>query len=109
MPKIATIKAPEQFLVHCDDYDVQFDAVNVTVAGKSGDILESSSAKVSATSTVVLGILAQDTDGTQGNVRVMVRGNPSKVRRLSLEYNDATESSIDDLLEKKGILVVDPK
>lgn len=105
MPKVATIKAPEQFIVHCNDYDIQFDAVAVTVAGVSGDILESASAKVSSLSTEVLGILAEDTDGT-GKVRVLVRGNPSSVDREKLGYGDAVESSVDALLNAKGIVVV---
>lgn len=105
MAKVATIKAPEQFIVHQVDYDIQFDAVSVTVSGVSGDILESASAQVSSISTEVLGILAEDTDGT-GKVRVLTRGNPSSVDRQKINYNDAVEDDIDAMLEAKGIVVV---
>lgn len=93
------------FIVHCDDYDVQFDAVAVSVAAKCGDILESPSLKVSGTSAAVLGILAEDTDGT-GFSRVMVRGNPSTVNGKVLNYEDAVKADIDALLEAKDIVVV---
>lgn len=107
MPKINTVspKGP-QFLVHCDDYSVQFDAVEVTVSGVAGDILEDAGTKVSdTTSGAVLGILAEDTDGT-GWVRVMTRGNPSTVDRQQLNYGAATEATIDALLADLNIIVV---
>lgn len=105
MTKINTINPKgDIFLVHTDDYDVQFDAVDVTVAGVAGDVLENASTKVSATSTEVLGILAETTDGTQGNVRVMVRGNPSTVDAEKINTFDSTDALA--MLEAKGIVAV---
>lgn len=107
MTKINTIGPKgDTFLVHANDYDIQFDAVNVTVAGSAGDILESASLQVSSTSTGVIGILAEETDGTAGPVRVMTRGTPSSVDHQKLNYNDATESDVQGWLEEVGIVVV---
>ncbi|MDI4637504.1 MULTISPECIES: hypothetical protein [Halomonadaceae] len=107
MTKINTIGPKgDTFLVHTNDYDIQYDAVNVTVAGSAGDILEDASTKVSATSTEVLGILAEETDGSAGPVRVMTRGNPSSVDHQKLNYNDATEADVQGWLEDAGIVVV---
>ncbi|MGM0985560.1 MAG: hypothetical protein ACQEXI_01065 [Pseudomonadota bacterium] len=107
MTKINTIGPKgDTFLVHTNDYDVQFDAVNVTVSGVAGDILESPSLQVSSTSTGVIGILAEETDGTAGPVRVMTRGNPSSVDHQKLNYNDATEADVQGWLEEVGIVVV---
>lgn len=105
MSKIKTVDPKGDFwMVHCTDYDIQFTSVEVTVAGKSGDILEDAATKVGADSAEVLGILAEDTDGT-GFVRVMVRGNPSQVNGKELNYNGATEATVNDLLAEKGIVV----
>ncbi|WP_168016595.1 hypothetical protein [Halomonas salinarum] len=107
MTKINTIGPKgDTFLVHANDYDIQFDAVNVTVAGSAGDILESASAQVSSTSTEVIGILAEETDGTAGPVRVMTRGNPSSVDHQKLNYNDAVQADVQGWLEGVGIVVV---
>ncbi|SDO36931.1 hypothetical protein [Vreelandella arcis] len=107
MTKINTVSAKgDSFLVHSDDYDVMFDALNVTVSGVAGDVLETSDAKVTDTSAEVLGILAEDTDGSQGNVRVMVRGNPTTVDAQKLNYNTSVAADIDALLEEKGIVAV---
>ncbi len=106
MTKIQTVNPQgDHWIVHTDDYDIQFAAVEVTVTGETGAILENASTKVTGTSTEVLGILAEDTDGT-GFVRVMVRGNPSQVNGKSLDYNTSTKADIDALLEEKGIVVV---
>ena len=105
MTKINTINPKgDIFLVHTDDYDVQFDAVNVTVAGVAGDVLENASTKINASSTEVLGILAEDSDGIQGNVRVMVRGNPSTVDAEKINTFDSTDAL--EMLEAKGIVAV---
>lgn len=106
MAKINSIspKGP-QFLVHTTDYDVMFDAVQVTVAGVAGDILESPTAKVSSTSTGVVGVLAEDTDGT-GYAKVMVRGNPSTVDHTKLAYGTAAEADVQGWLEALGIVVI---
>ncbi len=107
MTKINTIGPKgDTFLVHTNDYDIQFDAVDVTVAGVAGDILESVSLQVSSTSTSVIGILAEETDGSAGPVRVMTRGNPSSVDHQKLNYNDATEADVQGWLEEVGIVVV---
>jgi len=107
MAKINTIGPKgDTFLVHTDDYDVQYDAVNVTVAGQAGDILEDAATKVSGTSVAVLGILAEETDGTAGPVRVMTRGNPSMVDAQKLNYGTAVAADVDALLDERGIVVV---
>lgn len=106
MTKINTVGPKgDTFIVSCNFYDPMFDAVNVTVAGEAGDILESASAKVSSTSTGVLGILAEATDGTQGNVRVMVRG-VATVDSQKLNYGTAVEADIDAMLDDQMIVVV---
>ncbi|MCL7942235.1 hypothetical protein M8009_18305 [Halomonas sp. ATCH28] len=109
--KVATVKARQgsTFLVHTTDLDVNLDAVAVNVAGEAGDILESAGVKVSGTSTGVIGILAEDTDGTGSPVRVMTRGTPSTVDRQKLNYNDAVQADIDAMLEAKGIVVINNK
>ncbi|WP_146613008.1 hypothetical protein [Halomonas sp. SL1] len=107
MTKINTIGPKgDTFLVHADDYDVMFDAVDVTVSGVAGDILEDAATKVSSTSTSVIGILAEATDGTEGPVRVMTRGNPSSVDHQKLNYNDAVQADVQGWLEDMGIVVV---
>ncbi|PWW28762.1 hypothetical protein [Chromohalobacter israelensis] len=107
MAKINTIGPKgDTFLVHTNDYDIQYDAVNVTVAGVAGDILESASLQVSSTSTGIIGILAEETDGTAGPVRVMTRGNPSSVDHQKLNYNDAVQADVQGWLEDMGIVVV---
>ena len=109
MTVVKTVKAPEQFLVQMNgDYNPPFDEVQVTVAGAlaAGQVLESASAVVDASSTAVFGILAEDKPAGSAWVRVMTRGNPSTVNRKELVYGDADPDTIDALLEAKGIVVV---
>lgn len=109
MTVVATIKAPEQFIVEMNgDYNVPFDEVEVTVAGAltSGTILETTAKAVDGTSAAVFGILAQDKPAGTARVRVMVRGNPTTVNARSLGYGAAAAATIDPLLEAKGIIVV---
>lgn len=96
----------EDFLMQVNgDYNVPFDEVSVTGTFAAGTILANATTAVSSTSTEVLGILAEDVD-TSGNVRVMVRGNPSTVNSQELVYGTGVKANIDALLEAKGIVVV---
>lgn len=110
MSVVKTVKAPEQFLVQMNgDYNPPFDQVEVTIAGGavSGAVLESATAVVGSGSAAVLGILAEDVPaGVATWARVMTRGNPTTVNRQALDYGAATPSTIDALLEAKGIVVV---
>lgn len=100
------VKGKEGFLVQMNgDYNLPFDEVEVTGTFSSGTILENATTAVSATSTEVLGIVAEDVDGT-ASVRVMVRGNPTTVNAQELVYGAAVEADVDALLEAKGIVVV---
>ena len=107
MTKINTIGPKgDTFLVETTQYDAMFDAVNVTVARSPGDILESAALQVSSTSTEIIGILAEETDGTAGPVRVMTRGYVATVDHQKLNYNDATQADVQGWLEDMGIVVV---
>lgn len=106
MTKIKTTapKGPK-FIMHSDDWDVQFSAVDVTVAASIGDVLESASLQVSSTSTGILGIVCEDTDGTQGYVQVAVRGTPSLIDTKQININDATLSDVEAWLGEKGMVL----
>ena len=106
MATIATVKAPEQFIVDINgDYHVCFESIIVTVAGAlaSGTPLKDAATASVAADTTVLGILADDkASGTQ-KVRVMVRGNPSLIDGSQLAVNSAT---VQAALEAKGMIFV---
>lgn len=100
------VKGKEGFLVQINgDYNVPFDEVEVTGTFSSGTILENATTAVSSTSTEVLGVLAEDVDGT-AFVRVAVRGNPTTINSQELVYGSGVEADIDALLAEKGLVVV---
>lgn len=100
------VSGKEGFLVQMNgDYNVPFDEVKVTGTFASGTILENATAAVSDTSSEVLGVLAEDVDGT-AFVRVAVRGNPTTINAQELVYGDAVNADIDALLAEKGLVVV---
>lgn len=106
MSIIATIKAPEQFLVEVNGgYDIMFEEVEVTVAGAlaSGTVLADAATAATGIETEVLGILADDKPAGSAWVRVMTKGNPSKVRAASLSQSTATVVAA---LADKDILAV---
>lgn len=91
------------------DYHLPFSEVVFTADTdlKAGTVLESATAVVSATSTQVLGILAEDMkSGESKLVRVMVRGNPSTVDAQKLVTGDAVQVDVIEMLGAKGIVVV---
>lgn len=100
------VSGKEGFLVQMNgDYNVPFDQVEVTGTFASGTILENATTAVSSTSTEVLGVLAEDVDGT-AFVRVAVRGNPTTINAQELVYGTADADDIDALLAEKGLVVV---
>lgn len=106
MANIQTVTHKEDFLVQLNgDYNVPFDEIEVTGTFGAGTVLADASTAVGGTTTTVLGILAEDSDGTD-YVRVMVRGNPSTVNAQELVIGAATAADIYDALEEKGIVVV---
>lgn len=93
MAIVQTIKAPEQFLVEVNgSYDILFEEVEVTVAGAlaSGTVLVDAATEATGVETAVLGILASDKEAGTQIVRVMTKGNPSKVRGASLSQSTAS-------------------
>lgn len=106
MAVVETVKAPEQFLVEVNgSYDVMFEEVEVTVAGAlpSGTVLKDAATEAADIDTDVIGILADNKDAGSQWVRVMVRGNPSRVAKAELSVSSATVLAS---LEAKGILAV---
>ena len=106
MATIATVKAPEQFIVDVNgDYHVCLESVTCTVAGAlaSGTPLKDAATASVAADTVVLGILADDKAAGTQKVRVMVRGNPSLIDPAKLAVTSAT---IQAALEAKGMVYV---
>lgn len=94
MSVISTVKAPEQFIVEVNgDYNILFEEVQVSVAGAlpSGTVLADAATAAVGGESEVLGILADDKPAGTAWVRVMTKGNPSKVRAESLSV-DATEA-----------------
>ena len=106
MATIATIKAPEQFIVDVNgDYHICFESVTCTVAGAlaSGTVLKDAATAAVAADTVAIGILADDKAAGTQKVRVMVRGNPSLIDGAQLAVTSAT---IQAALEAKGLIYV---
>lgn len=106
MAKIATVKAPEQFIVDVNgDYHICFETVTCTVAGAlaSGTVLKDAATAAIAADTGVIGILADNKAAGSQKVRVMVRGNPSLIDSSQLAVTSAT---IQAALEAKGIIYV---
>jgi len=107
MANIQTVSGNEGFVVQINgDYNIPFDEIKVTGTFKSGTVLENASTAVGATSAAVLGVLAEDVDGTDVPARVMVRGNPTTVNAQELELADAVAEDIYALLSEKDIVVV---
>lgn len=77
MPVIATVKRPEEWLMEVNgDYGICFTEHTLTVAATDGKVLTLATDGID-------GIMSGD--GAIGDiVRVMVRGNPSKVRASKL-------------------------
>ena len=106
MAKIATVKAPEQFIVDVNgDYHICFETFTCTIAGAlaSGTVLKDAATAAIAADTNVIGILADDKAAGTQKVRVMVRGNPSLIDSSQLAVTSAT---IQAALEAKGIIYV---
>ena len=92
MAIVTTVKAPEQFIVDVNgNYNVCFESINVTaaVALPSGTVLKDAATAAVAADTVAIGILADDKPAGAKMVRVMVRGNPSRVDKSQLTGADA--------------------
>lgn len=100
MTMIKEVGVKEDFLVQMNgDYNVAFDQVNVTVAGKSGDVI--------TVSAGVFGILADDKpEATAKKVRVLVRGNPTTVNAKALKFGSLNVATTTTTLEKQGIILV---
>ena len=106
MAIVDTVKQVEGFIVQIGgDYNLPFDEVEVTGTFESGTILADASTAVGSATTEVLGIVAQDVDGTE-SARVMVRGNPTTVNAQALNYGDADVAAVNAALEEVGIVVV---
>ena len=93
MAIVTTVKAPEQFIVDVNgDYGICFESINVTAAAAlpSGTVLKDAATAAVAADTVALGILAEDKPAGARMVRVMVRGNPSRIDPAQLSVNSAT-------------------
>ena len=93
MAIVTTVKAPEQFIVDVNgDYGICFESINVTAAAAlpSGTVLKDAATAAVAADTVALGILAEDKPAGARMVRVMVRGNPSRIDPACLSVNSAT-------------------
>ena len=106
MATIATVKAPEQFIIAVNgDYHVCFETITCTVAGAlaSGTVLKDAATAAGAADTVAIGILADDKAAGTQKVRVMVRGNPSLIDSAQLAVTSAT---IQAALEAKGMIYV---
>ena len=104
MANLATIKQPEDFIVHMNgDYNICFDTVAVTVAGAlvAGTVLKTAAATAVAADTAVLGILAEDKPAGAARVRVMTRGNPTLIDGAKLSVSSAT---VQAALEAKGLV-----
>lgn len=98
MAVLATISTQEDFIVQMNgDYNVAFDEMSVTVAGKSGDVIAVGSA---------FGILAKDKEAGASFVRVMVRGNPTTVNAKALNFKALNVATTITALASQGIIVV---
>lgn len=110
MPIVKTIEPREHFIVQIGgDYDVCFDGVTVTIADElpAGTILADAGSLTSATSTTVLGILADNKPAGEAHVRVLTRGQPTTVDAQSISYGaDADVAAVDAALAERQIVVV---
>lgn len=98
MAVLATISTQEDFIVQMNgDYNVAFDELSVTEAGKSGDVIAVGSK---------FGILAKDKEAGASFVRVMVRGNPTTVNAQALDFKALEVEATIAALEAQGIIVV---
>ena len=99
MAVLQTIAAKEDFIVQLNgDYNLPFDELEITQAGKSGDVIAVGEG---------VGILAEDKEAGAKRVRVMVRGNPTTVNAQALDFGgvEYVESST-AYLATQGIIVV---
>lgn len=98
MAILATINPKEDFIVQMNgDYNVAFDEVEITVAGKSGDVIAVGD---------TFGILAEDKEAGAKRVRVLVRGNPTTVNGKALNYTVGEEQPLVESLADQNIIVV---
>lgn len=98
MAILQTINAKEDFIVQMNgDYNVAFDEVEITAAGKSGDVVAVGN---------LYGILAEDKEAGAKKVRVMVRGNPTTVNGKALNFAVGEEQDLVDILAAMDIIVV---
>ena len=98
MAVLATISTQEDFIVQMNgDYNVAFDELSVTEAGKSGDVIAVGSA---------FGILAKDKVAGAAFVRVMVRGNPTTVNAQALDFKALDVDATITALASQNIIVV---
>ena len=98
MAVLATVSTQEDFIVQMNgDYNVAFDEVSITVAGKSGDVIAVGSS---------FGILAKDKGAGASLVRVMVRGNPTTVNARALDFKALNVTTTITALASQNIIVV---
>ena len=98
MAVLATVSTQEDFIVQMNgDYNVAFDELSITVAGKSGDVIAVGSS---------YGILAKDKGVGASMVRVMVRGNPTTVNARALDFKALNVATTTTALATLGIIVV---
>ena len=98
MAVLQTIAAKEDFIVQLNgDYNLPFDELEITQAGKSGDVIAVGEG---------VGILAEDKEAGAKRVRVMVRGNPTTVNAQALNFGEGDVAGGTTILASKGIIVV---
>ena len=98
MAVLATNNTQEGFIVQMNgDYNTAFDALSITVAGKSGDVIAVGSS---------YGILAKDKGVCASLVRVMVRGNPTTVNARALDFKGLNVTTVTTALAVQGIIIV---
>ena len=98
MAVLTTISLQEDFIVQMNgDYNTAFDVLNITVAGKSGDVIAIGSS---------YGILAKEKGAIASLVRVMVRGNPTTVNARALDFKALNVTTATTALASQGIIVV---
>lgn len=87
MPKIQTVKAPEQWILEVNGgYDILFSEITLGADAVDGEVI----------SSPVAGIVSKG--GLSGEmVRVMTRGNPSKVDASQLTGSTAGLAALDIL------------
>ncbi|WP_162816348.1 hypothetical protein [Halomonas sp. BN3-1] len=87
------------------EHDVTMRQVVVSADFSEGDIIESPSSAVSATSDSVMGIVTKDCVSGD-TVSVLSNGQPTTVDGYKLAYGDADEGTVNDLLRAMQIVVV---